>query len=373
MAVRDYGVKYEFEPGARCNIEQRRLLGRCSRAKDVTEWNNWRSAHVDEQVWLCGIDLPKANLAYANLSGAHLEGTVLAGADLERAILSDACLDGAVLWQANIIAARMWRVRLVGASVWRARLERSQLPYARLDDASFREADLRGTDLSNAHLEGATLEQARLQGARLNDALLHDTNAQFALIDAGTRLSGCGVNRNTDFTGVGLDAGRVEPGLRQLLDYNVRRKRWREWYHKGSLVTRLVKRLVIAPFWWMSDYGISTSRILLTFAFLALAFAAIYFWRPGWLHGLNEGSDLMAALHALYFSLVTMTTLGFGDIHARPDVWQGQVLLMVQVTLGYVLLGALVTRLAVLFTEGGPATEFTRRRRTPHGGEKSAG
>ena len=39
--------------------------------------------------------------------------------------------------------------------------------------------------------------------------------------------------------------------------------------------------------------------------------------------------------------------------------WRGQVVLMFQVILGYVLLGALVTRLAVLFTSDGPAGRFT--------------
>ena len=53
-----------------------------------------------------------------------------------------------------------------------------------------------------------------------------------------------------------------------------------------------------------------------------------------------------------------MTTLGFGDIAANPDSWTGQTLLMIQVILGYVLLGALVTRFAVLFTAGGPAGKF---------------
>ena len=54
-----------------------------------------------------------------------------------------------------------------------------------------------------------------------------------------------------------------------------------------------------------------------------------------------------------------MTTLGFGDIAANPDSWKGQGLLMVQLILGYVLLGALVTRFAVLFTAGGPAGKFS--------------
>jgi hypothetical protein len=51
--------------------------------------------------------------------------------------------------------------------------------------------------------------------------------------------------------------------------------------------------------------------------------------------------------------------LGFGDVAANPDSWGGQTLLMLQVILGYVLLGALVTRFAVLFTAGGPAGKFS--------------
>jgi hypothetical protein len=54
-----------------------------------------------------------------------------------------------------------------------------------------------------------------------------------------------------------------------------------------------------------------------------------------------------------------MTTLGFGDIAANPASVSGQSLLMIQVILGYVLLGALVTRFAVLFTAGGPAGKFS--------------
>jgi hypothetical protein len=54
-----------------------------------------------------------------------------------------------------------------------------------------------------------------------------------------------------------------------------------------------------------------------------------------------------------------MTTLGFGDMHANCKSFFGHLLLTLQVILGYVLLGALVTRLAVLFTASGPAGSFT--------------
>ena len=80
---------------------------------------------------------------------------------------------------------------------------------------------------------------------------------------------------------------------------------------------------------------------------------------------IDEGEAVkwwLVPLRSIYFSIVTMTTLGFGDMYANTKSylwgWAGHLLLIVQVILGYVLLGALVTRFAVLFTAGGPAREF---------------
>jgi hypothetical protein len=49
-----------------------------------------------------------------------------------------------------------------------------------------------------------------------------------------------------------------------------------------------------------------------------------------------------------------MTTLGFGDIRANPKSVSGHILVTTQVIWGYFLLGAIVTRLGILFTSGGP-------------------
>ena len=67
-----------------------------------------------------------------------------------------------------------------------------------------------------------------------------------------------------------------------------------------------------------------------------------------------EGADLTLAplelaVRSLYSSVVTMTTLGFGDMHANPASIAGHALLMVQVLLGYMMLGSLITRLAIFF------------------------
>ena len=129
------------------------------------------------------------------------------------------------------------------------------------------------------------------------------------------------------------------------------------------------------------DYGISTGRIIFTFFGLALIFANIYYYwgamdyyilhyilgvdgQYGFVENLfvyGNGIEVqwwLVPLRTLYFSIVTMTTLGFGDMYANAQSVWGHILLSVQVILGYVLLGALVTRFAVLFTAGGPAGKF---------------
>jgi hypothetical protein len=102
--------------------------------------------------------------------------------------------------------------------------------------------------------------------------------------------------------------------------------------------------------------------VLLSFSVLAVAFAAAYRAFPDAVVAVwaEQPGEPFTFSYALYFSIVTMTTLGFGDVYAAPDSGLGQFLLSFQVVLGYVLLGALVTRFAVLFTGGGPSASFHR-------------
>jgi hypothetical protein len=51
-------------------------------------------------------------------------------------------------------------------------------------------------------------------------------------------------------------------------------------------------------------------------------------------------------------------TLGFSDMYAKAQSIWGHILITLQAILGYVLLGALVTRFAIMFTAGGPAGKF---------------
>jgi len=360
--------------------QQYDLLKSCSDKMDMTEWNEWRANNPEKDILLEGVDLSnfylekvllntitKQNISgqNVNISGkAYLNKAIFVGSNLQGANLFCAYAEEAKFDCASLNGAYFNSAHLKGASFWRAKLQ----------NAKFIKADLKNTKFHDAHLERAKFHRAIMCNSYLQDSHLlgtifyfsnlHSANFQTALVNGATSFWGSKVNKKTNFLGVGLDITRIEPATKQLLEYNIRRNNWEQWYRGKSENKWIIRmhQLLTLPvrlFWWISNYGLSTWRIILTFFALAFVFALIYWLWPSCVLVNGIVGDIKGFVHALYFSVVTMTTLGFGDIAANPDSWKGQVLLMVQVILGYVLLGALVTRFAVLFTAGGPAGKFS--------------
>jgi hypothetical protein len=227
-----------------------------------------------------------------------------------------------------------------------------------------------------------------LQGTRMEAVNLCGVYARFACVDGATLLNGCEINHETDFAGVGLDSTRIEGRLKARLKRNIRKHHWEG--HRYHWKLRLDNSAVLSvnhahqgryreqpllwlawPFWQASDYGSSAARLLLVFLGVSVLFMLLYLiptTTPSWAfwptftfeHPFVQGLDTynehelslgLRCLRAFYLSMVTMTTLGFGDITPHPLSYVGHGLVIVQVCLGYLLLGALITRLAVLFQE----------------------
>lgn len=91
------------------------------------------------------IDLTKAQLYYADLSGSDLSNVILANADLRGTNLRNAKLAGA---------------DLSGANLSDADLRDADITNANLRGAYLSDADLRGVDLTDADLYGADLDGA---------------------------------------------------------------------------------------------------------------------------------------------------------------------------------------------------------------------
>jgi uncharacterized protein YjbI with pentapeptide repeats len=403
------------------NVEHYDRLIACAERHRGSEWNTWRRAHPDEQILLEEAQFEHVNLERFDLSKAHLRKAMfthlnlsaanLSRADLEEAVFECATLKSSLLIQANLVRAKFGQVDMSEAKLDMANLSSADLSEAILSKARLIQADLRSSYLTRADLNGAclrravlkktaahdasfagaeleranleyaslhhsdlnsanlkftsliraTLHDADLRRATLDNADLRSANLTHARVDEGTSLWVCPVDRKTDFFAVPLGNVRIDTGTRQLLEYNLRRKAWNRWCKQHWFTGKLTRL-----FWIMSDYGLSTTRILQSFLIAAVSLALVYWalalvFPPGVIGNLTVGtggepvaSDMLF-VRSLYFSVVTMTTLGLGDMYAKSTSLIGHVLLMLQVLLGYVMLGAIVTRFSILFTGGGPA------------------
>ncbi len=89
-----------------------------------------------------------------------------------------------------------------------------------------------------------------------------------------------------------------------------------------------------------SDYGRNFWLFLLWCMGVISLFALIY--RIAGSHWFSD-TEQWTPITPLYYSLVTFSTLGFGDIHPRLDAGWGQFTVMIEVILGYLGLGGLLS------------------------------
>ena len=203
---------------SRLDKKQYDLLVSSVKSENISEWNEWYTAHLKDTIHLRGTSVFGAHLDGADLSylnDANLEGANLFSANLWRASLDGTNLEGANPDSANFEPAGRLKFDAVqaellkmGSDVWNpwyksklmeenssvwlygAYLEEvslagldlsgANLSYAHLEGADLRQVNLRNADLSYAHLEGADLWQADLRGANLQHAELGGANLEGA-------------------------------------------------------------------------------------------------------------------------------------------------------------------------------------------------
>ena len=290
---------------------------------------------------LAGLDLSGSDLSGADLSEANLRATRLLGVNLQDAVLHGACIEGAELMGsdlrgANLTAAQADRVGLGrcdlrGAVLFGLRGGGATFSSSQLQDADLRTAQLCGARFVEAQLGGAVFEAANLKDVELVDAEV--SGAAFGNADLqGARFRGMqgylsahwvGVDvRNVDFSGSWLVR-------RHILDENF----LAEFRSQSPLHNRLYQ------LWWLtSDCG----RSLLRWSMCAFAVAALYAVAYS-VVPIDYGAH-SSLFSPLYFSIVTFTTLGYGDI--LPASGMAQFLVVTEVVLGYLGLGGLLSILA---------------------------
>jgi hypothetical protein len=196
-------------------------------------------------------------------------------------------------------------------------LREQKLSGVDLTDADFFSADLEAADLSQANLRNSYLSEANIRGTKFDWAVMERVYLDNVEYDSKTSF-------------LGIDLATINFTLAALL---------RDLALTQQRISHLEKRNPVLAFFLRvtSNYGLSLSRYFLWVAGIILTFTLLYAYVPG-------VTTKPGLLNGFYFSVVTFTTLGYGDI--VPGSGLGQVLAILEVCTGYVMGGLLVTILA---------------------------
>lgn len=222
------------------------------------------------------------------------------------------------------------------------------LKYANLSNAEFsstklRNADILYSDFSHSILDecnfyGANLtlsdfSNSRLEGADFRNAWISDVSFQ------DSDLGYIKYNRRTDFHNI--DIASVKGSSNPIFVSYVRRKHYLKHFKSQNLGNKIVYYLWLA----ISDCGQSFLRWSAVSAVICLMFGLIYTNFPGSFSIANDRSPTVFTFY--YYSVVTFTTLGFGDIVPK-NLW-AEIAVTTEVITGYVMLGGLISIFATKF------------------------
>ncbi|MFT7559720.1 MAG: hypothetical protein ACI93R_001635 [Flavobacteriales bacterium] len=303
-------------------------------------------------------DFSDANLKGANLTGATLVLTNFTGADLQGANLSgtndstveglgqnrrgpnfkDANLENALLSVAYCVASDFSGANLKGACLAGAKLVRANFVNSDLTDLDMSKANLVDANLNDCKLCGTNLQWAQLSGANLRSSSLVLADICGADLRSANlencKVDGIKYNRKTQFRGIRV-AGCYGSA------------RFKRFAEDHDYIEEFSEAHPLAYFVWLTltDCGRSLMRVVLWSLVQSVSFGIMYFSLGPHAFSISNPNGLKWDLFsAIYFSVVTFTTLGFGDI--TPNTQLAAAIVIVEVVIGYVMLGILISILA---------------------------
>lgn len=359
----------------------------------------WNADLADVDLWnadLADADFRNADLADAYLVNADLTGVFLQEADLSNAYLQNVDLIGAFLEDADLAGADLQDADLADAYLWDTDLADATLRYADLTDT-----DLIGVTARRTNLENARLDESDLENANLGLAALHDAQIRDVPINEGTTFADDHSNigpyerradwiteiyhrddgpwwvrwlpaplrmvrnrRHTEPEPLSK-AVRTYREIQRLLRENSMPARAPAFYVREKHARRKqalaeqnrLRWLRLSAARWVTLYGESPWRVAFTSLGIILLFGVLYpllggvtvetaaptheFLQP--LAGVSLPQPIETLLMNLYFSAVTFTTLGYGDI--QPASPGSQALAAAESLVGAAMIALLVALL----------------------------
>lgn len=251
----------------------------------------------------------KSRLEQLVRSGRSLEGYVLRGAELRDADLTfgdtnhRVDLSHADLSRADLSGGHLFNVDLHGASLLKARLNGANLNNANLEDANLLGVELEGTSLERVRW-GAQLLQERLARAAHREGREDDAMDLYAEAEQIAR----------HLTAVNESLGHYTLGGLYYHKEKIMRRMQMPLYSRERASSKLVDLLC--------GYGEDAHRVIGFSMGMVLVSALLYFLlgvrADGTVVVFHPAAGLWQNLHdfltCIYFSIVTFTTVGFGDV-----------------------------------------------------------
>lgn len=261
------------------------------------------------------------------------------------------CIDlrGLRLEKTSLAGADLTAVRLDFSEFIDVDLKNAKLTSAKMRNCYFIRVDLRGADLYAVDFGEGQFLMAKLSNANCIGAEFHRSN--FALAEAlatdfrsanftKSTIQTLRWDKKTDFRGADLAGASFthDPLLKRYIEDQ-------NWLSAKEEQLSQTKIGSVLWFLWgvTSCYGQSFLRWLLVSFILAMLYGIVY----QFLDLQIELTNVNPVLAKFYFSVVTFTTLGFGDIIPASNI--AVIVVMSEVTCGYLMLGALISILADKF------------------------
>ena len=287
---------------------------------------------------LSHLDLSGFDFSYASLNRCDLTGTILSYSICHKTALEQAVLDecefiGSDLTYAGLNECSAKRCGFGGADLSHASLINADLSDATLSrstlvHADFRASNLKKARMSEANLSHAIFTRAHLIESDLKHSLVDGTNFELADMQ-GCRLLGIKEFKKARWIGAdirGLDLRGAYLVRRYIADEN----------YLFEFRSRSRKNKAVYLVWWAtSDCGRSLLRWFVWLLGVTMLFAGIYA-----MVNIDYGKH-ETVFSPIYFSFVTLTTLGYGD--AVPASLTAQIFVTLQAITGYMGLGGLLS------------------------------
>lgn len=222
-------------------------------------------------------------------------------------------------------------------------LQYSDFSNVDLSSSMFKNADILYSDLSNSILDGCNFSGANMTLCDLSSSNLDGSdfrNTRISDVDfTETELGYIKFNNKTDF--YNIDIASVKGSSNPLLVSFLKRKQYLKHFKAQNIWNKIIYYIWLI----ISDCGQSFIRWLVFSFATCLVFGFMYSGMPESFFIANNRTPTPFTFY--YYSVVTFTTLGFGDI--VPKNIHSEIAVAIEVVLGYLMLGGLISIFATKF------------------------